>query len=162
MKVVVLKGGTSPERAVSLCSGERIARALREGGEAVTEIDWQGGLSADLLAQCTAADAVFLALHGGEGENGTLQSLLDGAGVHHYTGSDAPGAALAADKLRAKTAVAAFGVPVAEGVMLSEGEKDPPMPYPFVVKPREGGSSLGFSVIRSRADWRKRQAVQVL
>ena len=162
MKVIVLDGGVSPERAVSLRSGARIARALRACGALVEEMDWQGELSRALLAECAAADAVFLALHGGDGENGVLQAFLDAGGVHHYTGSDAGGAAIATDNPRAKAAVAAFGVSVAQGCVISARDQAPPLAYPFVAKPRTGGSSLGFSIIQNQRDWEDRQAGELL
>ena len=162
MKVIVLDGGISPERAVSLRSGARIVRALRTCGMLVSEIDWQEELSCTLLAECAAADAVFLALHGGDGENGVLQAFLDKGGVHHYTGSDASGAEIATDKPRAKAAVSAFGVPVAKGCVTSVRDQAPPLAYPFVAKPRTGGSSLGFSVIRDQKDWESRQEGELL
>ena len=68
MNVEVLYGGVGGERAVSLCSGARVAAALRARGAHVSATDWNGVVSAELLQKCGAADAVFLALHGGAGE----------------------------------------------------------------------------------------------
>ena len=155
MNVEVLYGGVGGERAVSLCSGARVAAALRARGAHVSATDWNGVVSAELLQKCGAADAVFLALHGGAGENGELQRVLDQNGIRHYTGTGGDGAALAMAKPRAKAAVAAFGVPVAKGALLDKKQAVPPLSYPFVVKPAEGGSSIGFSLVKTDAEWRK-------
>ena len=155
MKIEVLYGGNSPEREVSLLSGARVATALCERGASVSLTDWQGEISSALLRKCREADAVFLALHGGTGENGYLQRELEENGIRHYTGSDHDGASLAMDKPRAKAAVAAFGVPVAKAAFPGSKKSALPLSLPFIAKPTDGGSSLGFAFVRTAEEWQK-------
>ena len=155
MRIEVLYGGDSPEREVSLCSGARVADALRAAGATVFLTDWQGGgLPTALIPRLLAADAVFLALHGGDGENGRLQELLEASGILHYTGSDGSAAALAMHKPRAKAAVAACGVPTAKSVVC-DARGTPPLAYPFIIKPIDGGSSLGFLRVDDATAWKR-------
>ncbi len=155
MEIVVLYGGDSAERGVSLCSGVRVAAGLRKAGHTVTLLDLSGEPTACMLEQMRRADGVFLALHGGAGEDGRLQSLLESNGIRHYTGSDPCGAALAMHKEKAKARVAVAGVPVAKGVVLQGACSEPPLPYPFVCKPLYGGSSVGLHLVFCHADWQK-------
>ncbi len=152
MEIVVLYGGESSERTVSLCSGERVSIALRERGHRVSLLDYrQDPLGAEWLARMRGVDAVYLALHGGAGEDGSLQSELEQNGIFHYTGSDAVGSALAMQKDRAKVTVSAMGVPVAKGCILRPGEPMQELPEPpLVVKPLAGGSSVGLSFFESK------------
>ena len=155
MRIVVISGGESEEREVSLRSGERVSAALRKRGHEVLERVVRGAaLPAALLREARAADAVFLCLHGGAGEDGTWQALLEAAGVFHYTGTGPRGSSLAMDKLRAKEAVAALGVRVARGELWQKGAA-PSLSFPYIVKPRAGGSSVGLCVIRTEADVEK-------
>src|SRR6476469_4988284 len=119
-------GGTSSERDVSLASGLRIAEALRSRGHTVRAIDTaKGDLSiADehrLLAECVVA---FLALHGGRGEDGTIQALLDLAGVP-YTGSGHLASALAMDKDLSKHLFRAHDVGTANWMMATDPSAPP-------------------------------------
>src|SRR5690349_12202981 len=84
LRILLLKGGDSSEREVSLSSGARVAAALRARGHDVTEADPAGDAFA-VLPAARAADVVWMALHGGAGEDGTLQAMFDLAGVT-YTG----------------------------------------------------------------------------
>src|SRR5512139_2789278 len=93
LRILVLKGGDSSEREVSLSSGGRVAAALRTRGHEVTEADPAGDALA-VLPAARAADVVWLALHGGAGEDGTIQALFDLTGVR-YTGSGHLASALA-------------------------------------------------------------------
>lgn len=155
MRIMVLYGGESDEREVSLHSGARVAMALQSAGHQVVRVDYRTGHLACLLDDMRVADAVFLALHGGFGEDGSLQAALEKEGIFHYTGSDPRGAALAMEKAAAKTCVAAKGVPVAKGVILESAVTQPPFPYPVVLKPQSGGSSVGLRFVRSQRQWRK-------
>lgn len=156
MKILVLCGGVSDEREVSLRSGARVTDALQKKGHTVSSFDVQEAApGADLLQKCRGADAVFLCFHGGAGEDGRWQGALEAVGVRHYTGSDAYASALAMDKPRAKACVSAVGVPVADGLVWHAGEAQPPLGYPFIVKPPCGGSSIGFSVIHGGQEWEK-------
>lgn len=155
MRIMVLCGGESDEREVSLRSGARVAIALQSAGHQVKRVDHRVGQLACILDDMREADAIFLALHGGFGEDGSLQAELEKEGIFHYTGSDARGSALAMEKVQAKLCVAARGVPVAKGEALEFAAAHPPFPYPVVLKPRSGGSSVGLRFVRSHRQWRK-------
>ena len=154
MRIMVLSGGESAEREVSLRSGARVAAVLREAGHEVEEIDYTARAeNENFFAKCRAADAVFLALHGGAGEDGRLQEKLEREGVRHYTGTGPHGSALAMHKSRAKAAVAALGVPVARGFSWRAGAPAPAelsrAAFPLVAKPEAGGSSVGLVVLHT-------------
>src|SRR5690242_8549803 len=108
MKVAVLKGGKSLERSVSLRSGARVEDALERLGHDVVALDVGGDLVKRLLAE--APDVAFIALHGRGGEDGTAQELLEIAGVP-FTGPGVAACALCTDKVLAKHALRAAGVP---------------------------------------------------
>ena len=150
---MLLYGGNSSERAVSLQSGLRVIEAFAETEHTVTAHDWRGGVpDKGLLRLAQESDAVFLSLHGGDGEGGMLQTALESAGVFHYTGSDSKGAARALDKAIAKRYVAAAGVPVARGDVWQVGQAAPDVPYPAIAKPLFGGSSVGLTRIEAKTD----------
>lgn len=190
MKILVLCGGYSYERNVSLASGVRIANALRERGHEVACLDLYLGTSEkvafttspapfptissnppDLIAlrkrsgngealigrgvltACQEADAVFLALHGGIGEDGRLQALLDSYGIR-YTGVGSLSSMLAMDKALTRTLLAAGGIAVARGRALDGFPAHPDdlgreIGFPCVIKPCRGGSSVGVSIAES-------------
>ncbi|MDO4749687.1 MAG: D-alanine--D-alanine ligase [Eubacteriales bacterium] len=107
----------------------------------------------NVLEICRAAELVFLALHGEEGENGKLQAWLDIAGIP-YTGSGYLGSALAMNKTLTKQLLTAAGIAVPEGITVTRGEE--PYPYigaPCVVKPCSGGSSVGTSIVLREEDY---------
>lgn len=110
-----------------------------------------GGLRSDLasIPEVREADVVFLALHGGEGEDGTVQALLDMAGVR-YTGSGHLASALAMDKDLSKTLFRAAGVQTADWLMAprSVDEVEQILGFPVVVKPSKQGSTVGLTVVR--------------
>ena len=119
-------------------------RAMRPG---------QGLVGPHVLEICQAADIVFLALHGEEGENGKLQAFFDINGVK-YTGSGYLGSAIAMDKDVSKTMLRAAGVPVAESVVLRKGEPAAEsVGFPCVVKPCSGGSSVGTTIVQDPAGY---------
>lgn len=112
----------------------------------------------NVLSACQASDVVFLALHGGIGENGRLQAVLDCAGVP-YTGSDAVGSQLAMDKDLAKRLLRDAHVPTPDWVRFdpetdSVAELLGAVGFPCVVKPTDGGSSVGVRFARSEDDLR--------
>lgn len=155
MKIMVLYGGEGDEREVSLRSGARVASALQAAGHQVTRLDYRMELFAQYINDMRRSDAVFLALHGGLGENGALQAALEKAGIYHYTGSSPAAAALAMDKAAAKRCVAARGMPVARGMLLSQKESVPPFSFPLVLKPIAGGSSVGLRFVCTQGEWQK-------
>jgi D-alanine-D-alanine ligase len=151
MHVVVLSGGISAEREVSLASGQQVVAALREAGFRVTLLEVGHDLAA--LVEALGAlkpDVVFNALHGRFGEDGCMQGVLEWLGLP-YTHSGLRASAVAMDKQAAKAAFAAAGLPVAEGhVVTPEAlEAADPLPRPFVVKPVNEGSSVGVAILRA-------------
>lgn len=145
-RVVVLKGGPSAEREVSLVTGREVASALREEGFQVVELDAGPDLCADLMA--AKPDVVFNALHGRWGEDGCVQGLLEWMKIP-YTHSGVMASAMAMDKEEAKRAYRAAGLPVTESVLVSLDQlsKQHPMPAPYVVKPYNEGSSVGIHIV---------------
>ncbi len=150
-RVVVLYGGISAEREVSLSSGLKVIDALREVGFDVTPIDVGEDLGAVIAALKDARpDAAFNALHGRFGEDGAIQGVLDWMGIP-YTHSGVRASAVAMDKAAAKAVFASAGLPIARGreVDIAELEAADPLPLPYVVKPVNEGSSVGVEIIRS-------------
>ncbi len=196
MNILVLCGGLSNERDVSISSGTGVARALSALGHSTVLADLYlgypsnfsdpmevfsrgsslgdariGDLSPDLarvkamrpdsevrigpniLTLCRAADIVFLALHGEEGENGKLQALLDLYGVR-YTGSGYLGSAAAMNKGISKALFRDAGIATPPGLLLSKDESPwGDVGFPCVVKPCSGGSSVGTSIVTSREQY---------
>jgi len=150
-RVVVLKGGLSAEREVSLVSGRECAAALRRAGYEVTEID-AGRDVARVLADARP-DAVFNALHGRWGEDGCVQGILEWLGIP-YTHSGVLASALAMDKVRTKEIYRAAGLPVAESMIVPRAEilAGHPMEPPYVVKPVNEGSSVGVYIVHENAN----------
>lgn len=155
MNIVVLKGGFSSEREVSLKSGAAVAAALRSRGHDVREVD----VTCDFVDfdALEGADVVFIALHGKFGEDGQLQEMLERRGIP-FTGSTAAASALAMDKAAAKERFRGAGVPTPDAAVL---KADNPravakaaravaaaIGYPVVVKPCCEGSSVGVSIHR--------------
>jgi D-alanine-D-alanine ligase len=185
MRVLVLMGGTSSERDVSLASGLRVAAALRQSGHVVTAIDTVHGVfteegEADLLSRgvmstlppdvqalatldrtlpsvitgLPACDVIFLALHGGRGEDGTVQALLDLRGTP-YTGSGHLASALAMDKDLAKHLMKRADVPTPAWLMAPVAATDVSrtIGFPCIVKPSKQGSTVGLSLVRESEDF---------
>ena len=146
-RVAVLMGGWSSERQVSLWSGAGCAKALRECGYDVIEIDV--GRDVALRLAEVEPDVAFLALHGVGGEDGTIQGLLEVMGIP-YTHSGVLASATAMDKQTAKRIVKAAGVPVAEGKLVARADaaRAHVMARPYVLKPNDGGSSVGVHIVR--------------
>lgn len=149
-KIALLKGGWSAERDVSLSSGRECAKALREKGYDVKEIDVKRDLM-ELVRELTPApDAVFNALHGKWGEDGCVQGLLEILNIP-YTHSGPLASALAMNKQKAKEVLKPMGVPCPEGQLvhiddLRAGKA--PFDPPYVVKPNDEGSSVGVHIVR--------------
>ena len=197
MDIIVLCGGLSNERDVSLSSGALVTKALRSLGHRAIAVDVFFGYQSDysdpheifssqdhtdffhvgesapdleavasqrtqknpsrigenIIEICRAADIVFMALHGEDGENGKLQALFDIEGIH-YTGSGYLGSAVAMNKVLAKTILQAAGIRVPDGIKVQRGEEIPSFPgYPCVVKPCSGGSSVGVSIVTTHSEY---------
>jgi D-alanine-D-alanine ligase len=161
VKVVVLKGGPSLERQVSLRSGARVEDALERLGHEVVSID----VGSDLVEQLEAArpDVAFIALHGRGGEDGTVQELLEIVGIP-YTGSGLLACMRAIDKVLTKHLLQSAGLPTPEFFAFSEtafrelGAADAlpaieeRLAFPIVVKPAAQGSALGVKFARTAED----------
>jgi len=199
MNIIVLCGGLSAERDVSLTSGSLVAGALRRLGhravlvdsflgytdsysdpseiflkpydddvagiseevpdiEAVRRIGGQKSdsrIGANLIEICRAADIVFMALHGADGEDGRLQAAFDLTGIR-YTGCGYLGSAIAMDKWVAKQLLLKAGINTPEGVTVRRGAPVSAPPFlPCVVKPRSGGSSIGTSIVNDEKEYGK-------
>ena len=161
MRVAVLKGGRSLERQVSLRSGARVQDALERVGHEVVSID----VGPDLVEQleAVAPEAVFIALHGRDGEDGTVQELLEVMGIP-YTGSGVSACIRAADKVLTKHAMRDRGIPTPDFYAFSETAfealgaaralpaVEDRLRFPIVVKPASQGSALGIKFARTAAD----------
>ncbi len=150
-RVLVLSGGDSDERAVSLRSGTAVATALQAAGYDVVMADPR---DSDVLPH--DIDVVFPALHGEGGEDGLLQAALE-ANNMPYVGSDSVASALCFDKWRWRKTVGSQQVPVATGALVTRDSlRDQPLASkPFVLKPFTGGSSIDTFIVRdpAHADW---------
>jgi D-alanine-D-alanine ligase len=160
-KVAVLKGGSSLERQVSLRSGARIADALRESGHEVVEID----VDAQLVTRLgeVAPDAVFIALHGRGGEDGTVQELMEILGLP-YTGCGVHASIQCMDKAVTKLVLQKGGVPTPRFVTFNDtafrnlgaadalGSVEKSLGFPVVVKPARQGSALGIKFAASQEE----------
>lgn len=198
MKVVVLAGGTSTERDVSLISGSMIYKALKKNGhdailldvylgyEGATrdiftrEMDWAEKIVAiaeknpdleaikamrpdgarnffgpNVLKLCRDADAVFMALHGENGEDGKIQACFELMGIP-YTGTDFVSSAITMDKGITKDLFKAYDIPTPSGIRLKKGEQEPQsVPYPCIVKASCGGSSVGVCIARNEGEYER-------
>ena len=150
-KVVVLEGGPSAEREVSLSTGRECAAALRDEGFDVTQIDAGPDLAARL--QEAGPDAVFNALHGRWGEDGCVQGLLEWLGIP-YSHSGVMASSMAMDKERTKAIYAGCGLPVMASVLASKSDVEAGhvMAPPYVVKPYNEGSSVGVYLVHEAAN----------
>ena len=160
--VAVLMGGWSAEREISLRSGKACGDALEAQGYRITRVDVARDV-AEVLARLKP-DAAFNVLHGRPGEDGTIQGILEILRIP-YTHSGVLASALAMDKPAAKVVMAAAGVPVPEGVIVSrtEAAKAHVIKPPYVIKPPAEGPSVGVFIVQadhahppqelSRPDW---------
>src|SRR5205823_7851283 len=160
-RIAVLKGGHSLERQVSLKSGARVQDALERLGHEVIAID----VGPDLVDRLTEVEPeiAFVALHGRDGEDGTVQELLEVMGIP-YTGSGVSACIRAADKVLAKHAMRDHGIPTPDFYAFNETafkelgaaqalpEIEERLQFPIVVKPAGQGSALGIKFARTAAD----------
>lgn len=179
-KIAVLMGGDSGERAVSLSSGRAVAGAIDRSRYEVVCVAWNGALpsqkrgdeldgipvfhvgSSQLLDTLMSlnSDLAFITLHGGSGENGNLQAMLEKVGLR-YTGSGPVASALGMDKVASKQLFARLGLstpkylglPKADieelGIDQLRASTSAELGLPFVVKPVAAGSTLGVTIVRS-------------
>lgn len=199
MKIVVLSGGRSTERNVSLSSGVKISNALRSKGYEVANIDsflgidvkenqidglfktepedesklviddevltddkinasrtdgTRGLLGKNVLKVCQHADMVYLGLHGEDGENGKMQAVLDVFDIR-YTGSGTLASAITMDKKFSKEVFVQNKIKTAKFVATKTSKitkEEIPFGFPMVVKPSNGGSSVGTHIINDESE----------
>ena len=199
MNIIVLCGGLSAERDVSISSGTQVKRALCALGHNAVLVDaffgYQGtyddpreiftkpydavcaavgesapdlddirasrgddgrvSIGANLLEVCAAADVVFMAMHGEDGENGRLQALFDVMNIR-YTGTGYLSSAVCMNKSVSKSILAVSGIPTPPGITVKKSaEPYGNVGFPCVVKPCSGGSSVGTSIVRCAEDYGK-------
>ena len=190
MNIVVLTGGLSMERDVSLASGSLIANALRDSGHNAVLVDLYYGIDKEkmnfndmssrykykipetepdlealvkanggrrdpigknVIEFCKMADVTFLALHGGVGENGKLQALLEMNGIR-FTGSSSIGCMLSMDKIISKELIAQAGIPTANWLTNKNSREELNALVPCFVKPSDNGSSVGVTKVVSEIE----------
>lgn len=159
--VAVLQGGRSLERQVSLKSGARVEDALQRLGHTAVPLDLDGRLVAQLME--LRPDAAFVALHGRDGEDGTIQELLEALAIP-YTGSGVAACIRCWDKVLAKHLLRDAGIPTPDFHAFSETAFrelgaaqalraiEDQLAFPLVVKPAAQGSALGIKFARTAAD----------
>ena len=148
-RIAVVMGGTSNEREVSLRSGAAVVKGLQEAGfDAVPMV-----LDVDRIERLPdGTEAVFIALHGGYGENGGVQEDLDRLGIP-YTGPGAAANRITIDKIATKRVLENAGVPTPAYEVLPRGVEATSLPLPVVVKPPRDGSSVGISKVVEPGEW---------
>ncbi len=160
MSIVVLCGGSSGEREVSLESGKAVYDSLISNGESAILLDvdlqnfeiWSHNYWYQTVPKMTAdgnLDIVFLALHGGDGENGHIQAFFDSIGII-YTGSGMLASGLAMDKHKSKILFRENGIPTPNWAILTEKSVPKIAEFPVVVKPNSEGSSLGLTIVEHK------------
>jgi len=151
-QVLILAGGDSDEREVSLRSGAAVKNALEQAGYQVSALDPADGLDKQLAA-LKKADVVFPALHGKGGEDGTLQRFLEKHDLC-YVGADSKASALCFDKARytALLKQQAALVPDTKLVNYAEYQGSELTRAPHVLKPNDGGSSIDTFIVRDPAE----------
>ena len=153
-KIVVLKGGFSSEREISLSSGSTCAEKLRLKNETVIELDVNQNIVEDLKK--INPSVAFNCLHGTFGEDGTIQSILEWLKIP-YTHSGVFSSSLAINKQITKDFISKFNLPVANGFFLNSSEIliNDIIQKPYVVKPNKEGSSLGVKIIKNVKNFKK-------
>ena len=161
-KVAVLLGGKSAEREVSLKSGGMVLAALRKKGVDAHPFDPKEKDLLELVKE--RFQRVFIALHGGFGEDGTVQGVLEWLGIP-YTGSGVLASALAMDKVRTKRLWAAEGLPTAPYEVLGKDTNlkavAKKLGVPLFVKPASEGSSVGMTKVKKAGDLEEAYALAV-
>ncbi|MCX5667654.1 MAG: D-alanine--D-alanine ligase [Candidatus Omnitrophica bacterium] len=150
-RIGVLAGGPSNEREISLCSGRAVHDALLEEGLDSVFIDVKNDI--DEIIEKSRIDVAFIALHGRFGEDGTVQRMLEDAGIP-YTGSGVEASRAALDKAASKDIFIKNLIPVPRHIVLIRGRSNlydyDKLGMPIVVKPHLEGSSIGLSIVRDK------------
>lgn len=151
LHIAVLMGGWSAERAVSLMSGEGVAKALESRGHKVNRVDMDRNIAAALAEM--RPDIVFNALHGTPGEDGRVQGMLDLMQIR-YTHSGMATSVIAIDKELTKNALVPHGIPMPKGKIVKSESlyTADPLPRPYVLKPVNEGSSVGVAIVHADSE----------
>lgn len=150
-RVNVLKGGTSSEREVSLRSGAAVAKALTNAGFEVIESDIK---ECAILPEMKTVDVVYPVLHGGFGEDGRLQALLEAENLR-FVGSGSVSSMLIMDKIATKQLADRFNIPTAKWAVVTPQNRAFPkeLKFPVVVKAPKEGSTVGIMVVKDASEW---------
>lgn len=161
MNILLIKGGWSSEREISLRGAENIAAALRSAGHAVSEFDLAESFSG-LCEEARKHDFAFIILHGSPGEDGLVQAMLEAAGCP-YQGSGPAGSFLAINKAAAKQVYRMRDIPTPDWEFLPRlPDKNwrPALRWPIFAKSNAGGSSLGLYRVEDMEElWRALQSI---
>ncbi len=156
MNILLIAGGWSSEREVSLKGAVGVKNALIELGHEVYQLDPSTEL-ADLPQKAASADFAFLNLHGSPGEDGIIQAMLEKIGLP-FQGANSASSMIALNKHTTKILYRNAGLPTPDWIFWAKGQKLTKLPpFPFVVKPNTGGSSVGITIVSDNASWEKIQ-----
>ncbi len=153
LNIALLSGGISPERRVSIKSGDQVFNALDKEKYSVKRYDPKFDIDR-IVNDASEIDAALIILHGPYGEDGTIQGLLDLLNIP-YQGAGVLGSALSMNKLAAKRVYEQSGLPVPPYAVLKQDDIAKPEEYiedlglPLVIKPVQGGSSIGMSFVKT-------------
>ena len=150
-RVNILCGGVSSEREVSLKSGETVTRALRNAGFKVDHTDIR---KCEITRSMQEADVVYPVLHGGFGEDGTLQRMLEDASIR-FVGSGSASSWLVMDKIATKKLLDKIALPTARWAVVTRENRQIPaeLHFPLVVKAPCEGSTVGIEIVQNAENW---------
>ena len=152
-KIGVLMGGLSPEREVSLTTGQAVFEAIQRNGLQAVALDVDRKIAVNL--EKNKIDIAFIALHGTYGEDGTIQGILEYAKIP-YTGSGVLGSSIAYDKVKSKEIFKFNNIPSADYQVFNRSQRNNlsrTLDLPVVVKPSTQGSSIGISIVKKESEW---------
>lgn len=159
MKVLVIYGGESSEREVSLKTGQGVHDALQRKGHETVLFDYSRERVLELVDEINNTDVIYIALHGKDGEDGKLQALIHLLNKP-YVGSNLAASSLAMNKFLTKQVVSSVGIPTAKSVKITNqdnidekiSEINNDFTFPLIVKPNREGSSFGFSLVKHSSE----------
>ena len=148
--ILVMMGGASSERAVSIISGQAVAKALKIAGYAVTELDLR---KLELPMDINEYDIVFPVFHGDWGEDGRLYDLLERENIP-FVGCNSATCAIVMNKVKTKQMLDKQGILTAKYDVLCDMCKKPKqISYPLILKPSEEGSTVGIKYVKDSSEW---------
>ena len=153
LKVGILMGGFSEEKEISVLSGNAVADACIKNNFSVKKIIFEGK-NTNLIKSAEEVDIIFNALHGGDGENGKVQSFLRANNIK-YTGSDATSSKLCMNKEKTKRIVQTIGLKTPKWELISNSSNIPNINFPYIIKPNEQGSTVGLSIVENKSMLKK-------